>query len=101
MDNNGRDAIRIHFATATCAPCPVRDQCTRSTQYGRQLTVRAPPPGTSSPTPRSSPSTRTHADCRASRSPRTPGTSRCTARSSPTRASARCCCSTARPRRRP
>nr|WP_316959492.1 transposase [Streptomyces sp. TRM68367] len=40
MDNNGRDAIRIRFATVTCAPCPVRDQCTRSTQYGRQLTVR-------------------------------------------------------------
>ncbi|GGT42623.1 hypothetical protein GCM10010254_72730 [Streptomyces chromofuscus] len=31
-----RDAIRIRFATATCAPCPVRDQCTRSTQYGIQ-----------------------------------------------------------------
>ncbi|MFB7560963.1 IS1182 family transposase [Streptomyces brevispora] len=40
VDNNGRDAIRIRFATSTCAPCPVRDQCTRSTQYGRQLTVR-------------------------------------------------------------
>lgn len=40
MDNNGRDAIRIRFATTTCAPCTVRDQCTRSTQYGRQLTVR-------------------------------------------------------------
>lgn len=42
LDNNGRDAIRIRFATATatCAPCPVRDQCTRSTKYGRQLTVR-------------------------------------------------------------
>ncbi|MEV7995713.1 IS1182 family transposase [Streptomyces sp. NPDC086077] len=40
LDNNGRDAIRIRFATTTCSPCPVRDQCTRSTQYGRQLTVR-------------------------------------------------------------
>ncbi|MFD7204399.1 IS1182 family transposase [Streptomyces sp. NPDC059893] len=40
LDNNGRDAIRIRFATTTCAPCPVRNQCTRSTQYGRQLTVR-------------------------------------------------------------
>ncbi|MCQ8836327.1 transposase [Streptomyces samsunensis] len=30
----------MRFATTTCAPCPVRDQCTRSTQYGRQLTVR-------------------------------------------------------------
>ncbi|MFF9667030.1 IS1182 family transposase (plasmid) [Streptomyces viridifaciens] len=39
-DNNGRPAVRIRFATQTCAPCPVRDQCTRSTQYGRQLTVR-------------------------------------------------------------
>lgn len=43
LDNNGRDAIRIRFATATCAPCPVRSQCTRSTQYGRQLTVRPEP----------------------------------------------------------
>ncbi|MFI1386423.1 transposase [Embleya sp. NPDC020886] len=40
LDNNGRDAIRIRFATATCSPCPVRDQCTRSTRYDRQLTVR-------------------------------------------------------------
>ncbi|MFI0242342.1 transposase [Streptomyces sp. NPDC016845] len=40
LDSNGRDAIRIRFATTTCAPCPVREQCTRSTQYGRQLTVR-------------------------------------------------------------
>ncbi|MEU6256189.1 transposase [Streptomyces sp. NPDC047043] len=40
LDNNGRDAIRIRFATTTCAPCTVRDQCTRSNQYGRQLTVR-------------------------------------------------------------
>ncbi|MFI6979069.1 IS1182 family transposase [Embleya sp. NPDC050154] len=40
LDNNGRDAIRIRFATATCSPCSVRDQCTRSTRYGRQLTVR-------------------------------------------------------------
>jgi Transposase DDE domain len=40
VDSTGRDAIRIRFATTTCAPCPVRDQCTRSTQYGRQLTVR-------------------------------------------------------------
>ncbi|MEU5324595.1 transposase [Streptomyces sp. NPDC021056] len=40
LDNNRRVAIRIRFATTTCAPCTVRDQCTRSTQYGRQLTVR-------------------------------------------------------------
>jgi hypothetical protein len=40
LDNNGRDTIRIRFATTTCAPCTVRDQCTRSIQYGGQLTVR-------------------------------------------------------------
>ncbi len=40
IDHNQRSAIRIRFATDTCAPCPVRSQCTRSTQYGRQLTVR-------------------------------------------------------------
>jgi len=39
-DHSGRLAVRIRFATQTCAPCPVRDQCTRSTRYGRQLTVR-------------------------------------------------------------
>ncbi|MFJ7273260.1 IS1182 family transposase [Kitasatospora sp. NPDC098663] len=39
-DHNQRPAIRIRFATETCAPCPVRDQCTSSTRYGRQLTVR-------------------------------------------------------------
>jgi transposase len=40
----GTDAIVIKYAAATCKPCPVRDQCTRSTspRYGRQLTV--PPP---------------------------------------------------------
>ncbi|MGW2378326.1 transposase [Kitasatospora sp. NPDC001683] len=40
LDNNQRPAIRIRFATETCAPCPVRDQCTSSTRYGRQLTIR-------------------------------------------------------------
>ncbi|MFJ1936741.1 IS1182 family transposase [Kitasatospora sp. NPDC088160] len=40
QDNNQRPAIRIRFATETCAPCPLRDQCTSSTRYGRQLTVR-------------------------------------------------------------
>jgi hypothetical protein len=37
----GRDAIVIKFAARTCRPCPVRDQCTRSTspKIGRQLTV--------------------------------------------------------------
>lgn len=39
-DHSGRLAVRIRFATQTCAPCPARSQCTRSTQYGRQLTVR-------------------------------------------------------------
>ncbi|MFD9607268.1 transposase, partial [Streptomyces sp. NPDC059970] len=40
LDNNQRSAIRIRFATETCAPCPSRGQCTNSTRYGRQLTVR-------------------------------------------------------------
>ncbi|WP_412104410.1 IS1182 family transposase [Streptomyces europaeiscabiei] len=40
LDNNQRPAIRIRFATETCAPCPARAQCTSSTRYGRQLTVR-------------------------------------------------------------
>lgn len=37
----GTDAIVIKFAARTCRPCPVRDQCTRSTspRVGRQLTV--------------------------------------------------------------
>ncbi|MFE6849006.1 transposase [Streptomyces sp. NPDC057686] len=39
-DHNQRPAIRIRFATKTCAPCPVRDKCTSSTRYGRQRTVR-------------------------------------------------------------
>lgn len=39
-DHNQRPAIRIRFATDTCAPCTLREKCTRSTQYGRQLTVR-------------------------------------------------------------
>ncbi|MFE5301784.1 transposase [Streptomyces sp. NPDC056632] len=30
----------MHFATKTCAPCPSRGQCTNSTRYGRQLTIR-------------------------------------------------------------
>ncbi len=40
LDNNQRSAIRIRFATETCAPCPSRGQGTDSTHYGRQLTVR-------------------------------------------------------------
>jgi transposase len=40
----GTEAIVIKFAGATCGPCPVRGQCTRSAcgRVGRQLTV--PPP---------------------------------------------------------
>ncbi|CCH30633.1 Transposase, IS4 family [Saccharothrix espanaensis DSM 44229] len=40
FDSGKRPAIRIRFATGTCAPCPVRDQCTSSHRYGRQLTIR-------------------------------------------------------------
>jgi transposase len=36
----GTDAIVVRFARLTCAPCPVRDQCTTSTRQGRQLTIR-------------------------------------------------------------
>jgi transposase len=39
-DKGGLPAIRIRFATATCHPCPSRDQCTSSLRYGRQLTIR-------------------------------------------------------------
>jgi transposase len=35
----GTDTIVITFATATCGPCPVRDQCTTSQKQRRQLTV--------------------------------------------------------------
>jgi hypothetical protein len=45
VTQRGIDAIVIKFAAGTCRPCPVREQCTRSTspKYGRQLTV--PPRG--------------------------------------------------------
>ena len=33
-----RALIKIHFATATCRPCPVREQCTHSSR-GRSLTI--------------------------------------------------------------
>jgi hypothetical protein len=36
----GTDTIVITFATTTCGPCPVRDQCTTSQKRRRQLTVR-------------------------------------------------------------
>jgi transposase len=41
VTQRGTDAIVIKFAGGTCRPCPVRDQCTRSTstKLGRQLTV--------------------------------------------------------------
>ncbi len=42
VTQRGTDAIVIKFAAATCGPCPVREQCTRSTvlsRIGRQLTV--------------------------------------------------------------
>jgi hypothetical protein len=35
----GADTIVITFATATCGPCPVRQQCTTSRTRRRQLTV--------------------------------------------------------------
>ncbi len=35
----GTDTIVIMFATTTCGPCPVRDQCTTSKRQRRQLTV--------------------------------------------------------------
>jgi len=35
----GTDAIVIKFDTTTCAPCPVRGQCTTAKRAGRQLTV--------------------------------------------------------------
>jgi Transposase DDE domain len=35
----GTDTIVISFPTATCGPCPVREQCTTSRQRRRQLTV--------------------------------------------------------------
>lgn len=35
----GTDTIVITFGTATCGPCPVRDQCTTSQTRRRQLTV--------------------------------------------------------------
>jgi transposase len=40
---DGHDVIVVTFAAATCIPCPVRDQCTRSRQRRRQLTLRPQP----------------------------------------------------------
>jgi len=35
----GTETIVVTFATTTCGPCPVRDQCTTSKRQRRQLTV--------------------------------------------------------------
>ena len=40
VTQRGIDTITIKFPTATCRPCPVRDQCTTSTRERRQLTIR-------------------------------------------------------------
>jgi hypothetical protein len=35
----GRDAIRVGFPTATCRACPMRDRCTTAKRGGRRLTL--------------------------------------------------------------
>ena len=40
VTQRGTDTIVVTFATATCRPCPVRDQCTTSRKQRRQLTIR-------------------------------------------------------------
>ncbi len=37
---DGKDAISVRFATATCRDCPARDKCTTATWTGRQLFLR-------------------------------------------------------------
>jgi hypothetical protein len=37
---DGKDAIIVRFATATCRHCPARDNCTTATRTGRQLYLR-------------------------------------------------------------
>jgi hypothetical protein len=37
---DGHDVIVVTFPAATCIPCPFRDQCTRSKQRRRQLTLK-------------------------------------------------------------
>ena len=37
---DGKHAINVRFATATCRPCPARDHCTTATRTGRQLYLR-------------------------------------------------------------
>ena len=36
----GTDTIVVKFATDTCQPCPMREQCTTAKRSGRQLTIR-------------------------------------------------------------
>lgn len=38
-DGHGGEVIRVRFARETCAACPVRPRCTRSTTCGRSLTL--------------------------------------------------------------
>jgi len=37
---HGTDTIVVTFATTTCRPCPVREQCTTAKRGARQLTIR-------------------------------------------------------------
>jgi hypothetical protein len=37
---DGKDAISVRFAAATCRACPARDKCTTATWTGRQLFLR-------------------------------------------------------------
>jgi transposase len=37
---DGKDAIAVRFAAATCRGCPARDKCTTAVRTGRQLVLR-------------------------------------------------------------
>jgi hypothetical protein len=37
---DGREAISVRFAAATCRACPARDKCTTAKGTGRQLFIR-------------------------------------------------------------
>jgi transposase len=37
---DGKEAISVRFAAATCRDCPARDKCTTATRTGRQLSLR-------------------------------------------------------------
>jgi transposase len=39
---DGKQAISVRFAAATCRACPARDKCTTATWTGRQLYLRPP-----------------------------------------------------------